>query len=174
MHFVLTEAILCHGGSMELVKLFNRFGMVSSLDTNNQIATCIVQKRTTEEIKPSIQFGMLTVISVDNVNILQSNAVVLALDATKIWHSISVQCIQPKPQSDKLAPQEIIIDSHSQPDDSQSPIPVQRLKRRCRTLAGACSLHTKMVTPRHERTEISHKSIWSDLTYRRYLAHRYP
>ena len=65
-----------------LIKLLDRFGMVSSLDTNNQIATCIVQKRTTEGIKPSIQFGMLTVVSVDNVNILQSNAVVSVLDAT--------------------------------------------------------------------------------------------
>ena len=65
-------------GSMEFVKLFNRFGMVSSLDTNNQIATCIVKKRTTEGIKHSIQFSMLTVVSVDNVDILQTNAVVLA------------------------------------------------------------------------------------------------
>ena len=65
-------------GSMEFVKFFNRFGMVSSLDTNNRIATCIVQKRTNEGIKHSIQFSMLTVVSVDNVDILQSNAVVLA------------------------------------------------------------------------------------------------
>ena len=122
-------------GSMELVKLFNRFGMVSSLDPS------IVQKRTTEGIKPSLQFGMLTVVSVDNVDILQSNAV-LALDATKIWHGTSVQCIQPQPQSDKIALQEIIVDSHSQPDDSQSPIPVQRLKQRRRTLAEACSPDT--------------------------------
>ena len=150
-------------GLMEFYKLFNRFGMVSSLDTNNHIATCIVQKRTTEGIKPSIQFGMLTVISVDNGNVLQSNAVVLALDATRSWHGTSVQCIQPKLQSDKLAPQEIIVDSHSQPDDSQSPIPVQCLKQRRRILAEACSPHTLMVTPRHERTEISYKSITSDL-----------
>ena len=65
--------------------------MVSSLDTNNRIATCIVQKRTTEGIKPSIQFGMLTVVSVDNVDILQSNAVVLTLDATGVgWYFCSV------------------------------------------------------------------------------------
>ena len=163
MHFVLTEAILCYGGSMELVKLFNRFGMVSSLDTNNRIATYIVQKRIIEGIKPSIQFGMLTVVSVDNVDILQSHAVVSALDATRSWHGTSVQCIQPQPKSDELTQQEIVVSSQSQPDDSQSPIPVQRLKRRRRTLAEACSPHTQMVTPRHESTEDTYKAICNEL-----------
>ena len=105
MHFVLIEAILCHGRPIELVKLFNRFGMVSSLDTNNRIATCIVQKRTTEGIKLSIQFGMPTVVSVDNIDILQSSAAVSALGTTRSWHMVlvtSVQCIQPQPKSDNL------------------------------------------------------------------------
>ena len=66
-------------------------------------------------------------------------------------------------KSDKLTLQEIVVNSHSQPDDSQSPIPVQHLKQRCRTLAKACSPHTQIVTPRHERTEISYKCICSDL-----------
>ena len=92
VHFLLTEAILCHGGSVELVKLFNRFGMVSSLDTNNRIATYIVQKRIIGGIKPSMEFGMLTVVSIDNIDILQPNAVVSALDATRSWHGTSVQC----------------------------------------------------------------------------------
>ena len=42
-----------------------------------------MQKRIIEEIKPSIQFGILMVVSVDNVDILQSNAVVSVLDATR-------------------------------------------------------------------------------------------
>ena len=61
-------------------------------------------ERTIEGIKPSMQFGVLTVVSVDIVDILQSNAVVLALDATRNWHGTSVQCIQPQPKSDKLIP----------------------------------------------------------------------
>ena len=83
--------------------LFNRFGMVSSLDTNSRIATYIVQKRIIEGIKP-MEFGMLTVVSIDIVDILQPNAVVSALDAMRSWHGTSVQCIQPQPKSDKLTP----------------------------------------------------------------------
>ena len=66
---------------MELVRLFNRFGMVSSLDVNNRIATCIVEKRIIEGSKPSIQFGLLTIVSIDSVELLQSNAVLSAVDA---------------------------------------------------------------------------------------------
>lgn len=33
-HTLLTEAILCHGGSQELVRILNRVGAVASLDTN--------------------------------------------------------------------------------------------------------------------------------------------
>ena len=106
---------------------------------------------------------MLTVISVDNVDILQSHAVVSALDAIRSWHGTSVQCIQPQPKSDELTQQEIVVSSQSQPDDSQSPIPVQRLKRRRRTLAEACSPHTQMVTPRHESTEDTYKAICNEL-----------
>ena len=65
---------------MELVRLSNRFGMVSSLHVNNRIAVCIVEKRITEGSKPN-QFGLLTIDSIDSVKLLQSNAVLSAVDA---------------------------------------------------------------------------------------------
>lgn len=89
-------------GSIELVRLFNRFGIVASVDTNSRYATSIVEKRITEGIKPRY------------VNdILQSNAVVSTLDATRSWHDTSVQCIQPLPSSEKLSPQEIVVTTHA-------------------------------------------------------------
>ena len=57
---------------MELVRLFNRFGIVASVDTTNRYATYIVEKRISEGIKPRMQQGMLTVVTIDNVDILQS------------------------------------------------------------------------------------------------------
>ena len=37
LHVVLTEAILCHGGSLELVRIFNRIGAVASI---GRLASC--------------------------------------------------------------------------------------------------------------------------------------
>ena len=34
MHTILTEAVLCHGGSQELVKVLNRVGAIAALDTS--------------------------------------------------------------------------------------------------------------------------------------------
>ena len=44
LHVVLTEAIICHGGSLELVRILNRVGAVASIDTNSRLATCIVEE----------------------------------------------------------------------------------------------------------------------------------
>lgn len=38
LHVVLTEAILCHGGSLELARIFNRVGAVAPNDTNSRLA----------------------------------------------------------------------------------------------------------------------------------------
>ena len=40
--YLLADAILCMGGSTELVKMFNRLGIVASLDTHDRIATAVV------------------------------------------------------------------------------------------------------------------------------------
>ena len=51
---LLTESVLCHGGSLELLKVLNRVGAVASLDTCNHLATHVVQKRILRGIKPEI------------------------------------------------------------------------------------------------------------------------
>jgi len=43
--YLLADAILCMGGSTELVKMFNRLGIVASLDTHDRIATAVVTQR---------------------------------------------------------------------------------------------------------------------------------
>ena len=73
LHYLLTEAILCHGGSTEL-------GIVASLDTSSRLGTHVVEKRIVEGIRPSLQFGMLCIATIDNVDILQSHAVVSSLE----------------------------------------------------------------------------------------------
>ena len=80
LHYLLTEAILCHGRSTELIRVFNKLGIVASLDTSSRLGTHVVEKRIVEGIRPSLQFGIATI---DNVDILQSHAVVSSLDATR-------------------------------------------------------------------------------------------
>lgn len=42
LHYLLWEAILCHGGSQQLVNIFNRIGAAAALDTSQRISTQVV------------------------------------------------------------------------------------------------------------------------------------
>ena len=105
---MLSEAILCNGGNLELVRLLNRIGAVASLDTINRLATLVVQIRMKEGIQKSLTLGKLTIASVDNIDILQPYAMVSSLDATRSWHGTSVQCMQPLPITGTLGQNEMV------------------------------------------------------------------
>jgi len=64
-HTVLTEAILCNGGSHELVKIFNRIGAVASLDTNLRLATQVVQARIAHGVLPELAVNAVSIVSID-------------------------------------------------------------------------------------------------------------
>ncbi len=83
----------------------NRIGAVASLDTSNRLATHVVQTRLVKGIKPSLIPNALTIVSVDNIDILQPHAVVSSLDATRSWHGTSIQVMQPMPETCLLGPQ---------------------------------------------------------------------
>ena len=142
--------------------VFNKLGIVASLDTSSRLGTHVVEKRIVEGVRPSLQLGMLCIATIDNVDILQSHAVVSNLDATRSWHGTSVQCIQPLPLFAQLSPRELV-NCTSIPDQPQSPIPIQRAKRRRRTLKEVCSPHTHMVVPRHKNTEDTYQALTSEL-----------
>ena len=67
-HCLLTEAVLCHGarGSQELVRILNRVGAVASLETNQRLATLVVQQRMSKGIITEIHPKSLSVVSIDN------------------------------------------------------------------------------------------------------------
>ena len=60
---LLADAILCMGGSTELVKMFNRLGIVVSLDTHDRIATAVVTRRINKGIHSELTPHALTVVS---------------------------------------------------------------------------------------------------------------
>ena len=98
-HVALTEAVLCHGGTVELVRILNRLGLIASLDTVNRVATHVVQRRISNGIECDLKPQKLAAVSIDNIDILQPYGFVSCQDATRSWHGTSVQCVQPLPTS---------------------------------------------------------------------------
>ncbi len=151
-HFPLSDAILCHGGSLELLRILNRVGAVASIDTNSRLATQVSHERIQQGIEPDVIPRTLTVVSIDNVDILQPHAFVSSTDATRSWHGTSVQCVQPLPNSCTATDDEIRSrppQSRKQPASSPiaSPIPVEKCKRRRRTLKEMPSPHSSICVP---------------------------
>ena len=148
LHALLTEAILCHGGTQELVHILNRVGAVASIDTNQRLATQVVQARIENGILPEIEERALSIVSIDNIDTLQPRAFVSCTDATRSWHGTSVQCVQPLPHTGLLEEHELNIQGgahtrkHPASSPTASPAPAQRNKRRRRTLTELPSPHT--------------------------------
>ena len=154
----MTEAVLCHGGTLELVRILNRLGAVASVETVNRLATHVVQKRISTGIQPELQPQMFTAVSVDNIDILQPYSFVSATDLTRSWHGTSVQCVQPHPLSGHLTSEDMLdpgpVDAsnsgkHAQSSPIGTPIAVEKHKRRKRTLTEGTttSPHTVLVLP---------------------------
>ena len=138
-HTLLTEAILCHGGSLELVRVFNRVGAAASIDTNSRLATIVVKERITRGIIPDLIPHTLTIVSIDNIDILQPHALVSCTDAKRSWHGttatdVPCQLAQPLPHSSSLTDEEQVrpIHSRKRPVSSPvaSPMPIEKPKRR--------------------------------------------
>ena len=52
---LVTEATLCHGGTQELVKIFNHIGAATSLDTSQRLAIQVVHSRVVQGILPELK-----------------------------------------------------------------------------------------------------------------------
>ena len=135
LQYILTDAILCMGGSAELVRVLNRFGACVSLDTHNRISTRIVTIRMLRGIQSQLTPCTLTVISIDNIDLMQINAMVSALHAKRSWHGTSIQCVQPLPISSILCDEEMtsLPSTSNQVSSTSSPV-VTHLDKRRRTL----------------------------------------
>ena len=137
-----------NGGNMELVTILNRVGAVACTDTCNRLATQVVKQRIKEGIKGSVNQGVFSIASVDNIDTF---ATVSALDATRSWHGTSIQVMQPFPLTGTLTEEEVTrpptaCSEFAHFDLNDSPIPVQHFKRRRRTLTEKPSPHTVIVS----------------------------
>ena len=108
LHILVTEAVLCHGGTLELVKILNRIGAAASIETVNRLATHVVQKRLSDGVQSELEPQKFATVSIDNIDILQPYGFVSCLDATRSWRGASVQCVQPLPLSGNLTTDDIL------------------------------------------------------------------
>ena len=99
LHVLITEAVLCHGGTQQLVRILNRLGAAACLDTVNRLATQVVEKRVSSGALSDLVPQPFAAVSIDNIDILQPFGFVSCQDATRSWHGTSVQCTQPLPLS---------------------------------------------------------------------------
>ena len=155
--YLLSDALLCLGGSTELFKIFNRIGAVASLDTHDRVATCAVRDRIAKGVGFELVPNTFTAVSIDNIDILQRHAMVSSTDTKRSWHGTSIQATQPLPKSIRILSE---LESTTTPQTTNtatqmstsgkrysssptiSPIPTQVQKRQ-RTLREGLSSHTR-------------------------------
>ena len=96
LHTLLTDVVYSHGaGTIELVQVMNRLGMISSEDMHARYINNIVcHSSKTQDVDPS---QTVVVATLDNLDFLQSNAAVYCRDQHRSWHGMTVQIFQPKP-----------------------------------------------------------------------------
>ena len=139
MHTLVTEATICHGGTQELVKILNRIGVASSIDTSQRLATNVVRSRIIRGILPELNEHALSIVSIDNIDILQTHAFVSSTDGSRSWHGTSVQCVQPLPVTGILGQGELTQPArqrkHHASSPTASPVLVGKCKRRKRTIS---------------------------------------
>jgi len=95
-HLTLTDLILCHGGTKDLITILNRFGAVACMNTHYRFL---------KKLKSEYQCALLRelhpnafwVVSVDNIGIMQSHAQVYVDSPHRSWHGTSIQTVEPKP-----------------------------------------------------------------------------
>lgn len=129
----------------------NRVGAVASIDTASRLATSVVSARISRGVKRELVPNTLTVVSIDNIDILQVHAMVSSTDATRSWHGVSTQCVQPLPESTTTSERS----KRCRSSPVQSPVVTIKSKRRCRTLTEEQSPHAHLVMPTALPTSVS-------------------
>ncbi len=117
-HIMIADLLDSYGGSSELIRILNRLGVCTSLDTLSRH----IQECTEESKKLGIVQGLnpdqLTVFTIDNIDFLQGFSQVFSGNQHNLsWHGTTVQAVQTK-----TTPQTKQVDSRRRPHVLLSPI----------------------------------------------------
>ncbi len=152
LHTLVTDVVDSQGGSALLIRILNRLGVCSSLDTLSRYIQYHVTK--SKDLTGSgLNPASFTVVSADNIDFLHSFARVFCGKQTSSWHGTSIQAAQPLPSLSLVEENSMLLDfarmevcqSHSQSrkrSEKQSPqpspskltrSPMPKMRRRMRT-----------------------------------------
>ena len=104
---------LCHGGTTELVTVLNRFGVVASADTHGRFLQDLSADRKVM-LHCNLTQNAFCIVSIDNIDLLQSHAQVYATDSHRSYHGTSIQCVEPMPTTCAMNAHHCIIDIEKQ------------------------------------------------------------
>ena len=92
LHTLITDIVDGQGGSALLIRILNRLGVCSSLESLNRY---MQDKRANREncINHALSSDSFTVISLDNIDFVHSYARIFKSS----WHGTSIQAVQPLP-----------------------------------------------------------------------------
>ena len=99
LHTLPADAIECFGGSTELIRIFNRFGVLTSKDTHARYVEHVVTQYEEGNHLKDLTKGRFTVASLDNLDFIQSHAAVYCGDQHLSTQVTTIQVVRPKPSS---------------------------------------------------------------------------
>ena len=94
---IIADIVACYGGSSQLLRILNRLGVCTSLDTLLRHIQTTVQQSETKGILQGLDPSVITVFSMDNIDFLKSYAQVYCGNQQLRWHGTTVQAVQTKP-----------------------------------------------------------------------------
>ena len=106
---ILADIVDCYGGSTELLKILNRLGVCTSLDTLLRHIQTTVQQSDRKGILQGLDHSILTVFSLDNIDFLKSYAQVYCGNQQLSWYGTTVQAVQTKYPIRKPLPYQIVL-----------------------------------------------------------------
>lgn len=92
-HLPLTEAVISHGGSLELVHILDGIGAVASFKAHDRLIKGVVKASESDGLINELTPCAFRVVSIDNLDISQKHAQVYVTSSQKSWHGTSIQCI---------------------------------------------------------------------------------
>ena len=156
LHSFITDIVDGLGGSTYLIKILNRLGICSSVDTLERRIQYITSLREEEGAEHECEERALTFISADNIDYIHSFAQVYCGKQQSSWHGTTVQAVQPMPSlnehrytvSTETSPQSTL-GSKRTAGKNHTPIPKARRRARTANESG----------PQRDETPIMHMNL---------------
>ena len=166
MHLLLTDLIESQGGSLDLIRILNRFGAVASSDTHRRYVQFKVQQKVSSGFLDDLNMDNFTVASVDNIDFLQRHSFVYCGDQSRSWHGTTMQVVQP------LVDHQIAVPSRVEPQGTvHSPALVPAFKkvtRRSRSLSECKEVHSSIFQPHKALFQLTNPRSLGQLSYNHY------